>query len=156
MDNRLFDKNSVDKFELFRFKYGPVCMLRVTGDVCDSGYDFGWEPFLPACAPVPAAIRSQPSAGPMPPSAPSPSSVLRPRSSSHPAGPCPSPSDRRRQSPNGSPLPERARDRRGRRGVEGEECGGVSAGGMAVAPPGLSHPASAHPFKAERIRAVRT
>ncbi len=72
----------------------------------------------------------------MPPSAPSPSSVLRPRSSSHPTGPCPSPSDRRRQSPNGSPPPERARDRCGRRGVAGEECGGVSAGGMAVAPPG--------------------
>ncbi len=71
----------------------------------------------------------------MPPSAPSPSSVLRPRSPSHPAGPCPSPSDRRRQSPNKSPPPERARDRRGRRGVEGEECGGVSAGGMAYAPP---------------------
>ena len=49
---------------------------------------------------------------------------------------CPSPSDRRRQSPNGSPPPERVRDRRGRRGVEGEECGGVSAGGMAYAPPG--------------------
>ena len=43
---------------------------------------------------------------------------------------------RRRQSPNGSPPPERVRDRRGRRGVEGEECGGVSAGGMAYAPPG--------------------
>ena len=42
---------------------------------------------------------------------------------------------RRRQRTNGSPPPERARDRRGRRGVEGEECGGVSAGGMAVAPP---------------------
>ena len=27
-------------------------MLRVIWDVCDSGYDFGWEPFLPA--PVPA------------------------------------------------------------------------------------------------------
>ncbi len=49
---------------------------------------------------------------------------------------CPSPSERRCQSPNGSPPPERVRDRRGRRGVEGEECGGVSAGGMAVAPPG--------------------
>ena len=49
---------------------------------------------------------------------------------------CPSPSERRRQSPNGSPPPERVRDRRGRRGVEGEECGGVSAGGMAYAPPG--------------------
>ena len=48
---------------------------------------------------------------------------------------CPSPLRRRRQSPNGRPPPERARDRRGRRGVEGEECGGVSAGGMAVAPP---------------------
>ncbi len=51
------------------------------------------------------------------------------------AGLCPSPSDRRRQSPNGRPPPERARDRRGRRGVAGEECGGVSADGMAVAPP---------------------
>ena len=61
--------------------------------------------------------------------------LSRPWSSSHPTGPCPSPSDRRRQSPNGSPPPERARDRRGRRGVEGEECGGVSAGGMEVAPP---------------------
>ena len=49
---------------------------------------------------------------------------------------CPSPSKRRRQSPNGSPPPERVRDRRVRRGVEGEECGGVSAGGMAYAPPG--------------------
>ncbi len=93
----------------------------------------GWEHALPA--PVPAASRSQPSAGPMPPSAPSPSSVLRPRSSSHPTGPCPSPSDRRRQSPSGSAPPERVRDRRGRRGVGGEECGGVPAGGMAVAPP---------------------
>ena len=54
------------------------------------------------------------------------------------AGPCPSPSERRRQSPNGRPPPERVRDRSGRRGVEGEECGGVSAGGMAYAPPGLS------------------
>ena len=49
---------------------------------------------------------------------------------------CPSPSERRRQSPNGSPPPARVRDRRGRRGIEGEECGGVSAGGMAVTPPG--------------------
>ena len=49
---------------------------------------------------------------------------------------CPSPSKRRRQSPNGSPPPKRVRDRRGRRDVEGEECGGVSAGGMAYAPPG--------------------
>ena len=48
---------------------------------------------------------------------------------------CPSPLERRRQSPNGCPPPERVRDRRGRRGVEGEECGGVSAGGMAVTPP---------------------
>ena len=78
-------------------------MLRVSRDVCDSGYELGWEPFLPApppdprrrppssatpvpatlcrfvrfsrlnlyffySPPVPAASRSQPSAGPMPPS----------------------------------------------------------------------------------------
>ncbi len=47
--------------------------------------------------------------------------------SPHP-GPFPSLLERRRQSPNGSPPPERVRDRRGRRGVEGEEFGGVSAG----------------------------
>ena len=62
---------------------------------------------------------------------------------------CPSPSERRRQSPNGSPPPERVRDRRGRRGVEGEECGGVSAGGMAYAPPGRSSPRRQPPFKSE-------
>ena len=46
-----------DKFELLRFKQRPVCILRVIGYVCDSGYDLGWEPFLPA--PVPAAVRAQ-------------------------------------------------------------------------------------------------
>ncbi len=114
-----------DKFGLLRFKYGPVCMLRVMRDVCDGGYEWGWEHALPAPGPAVrrfhATVRAQ--------------SVPCPRSSSHPTGPCPSLSERRRQSPNGSPPPERARDRRGRRGVGGEECGGVSAGGMAVAPP---------------------
>ena len=62
---------------------------------------------------------------------------------------CPSPSERRRQSPNGSPPPERVRDRRGRRGVEGEECGGLSAGGMAVAPPRCSTLRRQPPFKSE-------
>ncbi len=93
--------------------------------------------------------RSQPSAGPMLPSSALNLPAALPIEHSPNLQPtaysllptaflstCPSPSDRRRQSPNGSQPPERVRDRRRRRGVEGEECGGVSAGGMAVTPPG--------------------
>ena len=49
-----------DKFGLLRFKQRPVCILRVIGDVCDSGYDLGWEPFS-ACA----ASRSMPPSCPL-------------------------------------------------------------------------------------------